>query len=100
MSDDYDDEGDITELYDDEDDAAADCQQFLDGGVIVCGALGSEWCDFECPLRRDLGLTPKEAAERAIDEVTAELQVAREAKGNAEYDSWLPAQGCEGDQSK
>jgi hypothetical protein len=75
MSDDYDyeDEGDITDLYDDEDDDAADCQQFLDGGVIVCGALGSEWCDFECPLRRDVGLTPKEAEDRAIEEIGNEI---------------------------
>lgn len=87
MSHDYDDEGDITDLCDEEDDAA-DCQQFLDGGVIVCGALGSEWCDFECPLRRDVGLTMKEAQQRAIDEISAEVQAAREAKGAAEYDSW------------
>lgn len=71
---DYDDEGDITDLYepDEWEEAEADCSQFLDGGVIVCGAAGSEWCDFECPLRCDLGLTPQEAQDRAIEEVLEE----------------------------
>lgn len=72
-------------------DGALDCSQFLDGGVIVCGAVGSEWCDFECPMRCDLGLTPKQAEQRAIDEYFAEQDALRKARGNTEYDSWASA---------
>jgi hypothetical protein len=88
MADDYDDEGDILDLDDELDEAMGDCHSFLENGVIVCGALGSEHCDFECPFRNDLGLTPAEAEDRAVNEVLADVQARREAKGSAEYDSW------------
>ena len=40
-------EGDDEE---DEDDWPMDCHMGPDG---QCGAAGSEWCDFECPVMRD-----------------------------------------------
>lgn len=35
--------------------AIGDCHMFCDGGRWVCGAVGSEHCDFDCPFNRDLG---------------------------------------------
>ncbi len=47
--DEIDDMMDYDDDFDDPlDDAAADCMLGPDG---QCGAAGSEWCDFECPLR-------------------------------------------------
>lgn len=61
------DDDDFDEDYDEEPDeleqAMGDCHAFLDGGRYVCMAIGSEDCD-ECPFHDDLGLTPKQIAER------------------------------------
>lgn len=85
-----DDFGDGADPFEDElEEAMGDCHSFVDGGVIVCGAVGSEHCDFECPFRADLGLTPDEAVNRAEREALNDMQAESEAKGCAEYDSWL-----------
>ena len=36
------------------DDELSNCHAFVDGGVFVCGAVGSEDCD-ECPFNGELG---------------------------------------------
>jgi len=36
------------------DDELSNCHAFVDGGVFVCGAVGSEDCD-ECPFNCELG---------------------------------------------
>lgn len=40
--------------------------------VFVCGAAGSEDCDWDCPFSRDLGLTLKEIEFRDVAEMLAE----------------------------
>lgn len=54
MSDEFDDEG-----HEEEDDEYSNCGQFFDeqgpGGVLVCGKVGSEECDWECPHSSELG---------------------------------------------
>lgn len=55
------------ELVDEEDEldeALMNCSGFLDGGVFVCSAAGSEDCDWDCPFSRDIGLTQKQIEER------------------------------------
>jgi hypothetical protein len=36
------------------DDELSNCHAFVDGGVFVCGAVGSEDCD-QCPFNCELG---------------------------------------------
>jgi hypothetical protein len=54
------------EDFDDEPDefeeALGNCHAFLDGGVYVCMAAGSEDCD-ECPFNNELGMAPTECAD-------------------------------------
>ena len=47
---------------DEYEEALGNCHSFLEGGVYICMAAGSEECD-ECPFNRDLGKTPKECEE-------------------------------------
>ncbi|MCW5697402.1 MAG: hypothetical protein KIS96_11810 [Bauldia sp.] len=45
------------DLYDedDEDDREAECGRWDNGRLThSCALLGSEWCDWECPLRNTL----------------------------------------------
>lgn len=37
-----------------DEDELSNCHAFVDGGVFVCGAAGSEDCD-ECPFNSELG---------------------------------------------
>lgn len=46
------------------DEALFNCSGFFDGEYFVCGAAGSEDCDWDCPFSRDLGLTAKQIEER------------------------------------
>lgn len=48
------------------DDDLSNCHMFEDGGVFVCGAVGSEDCD-ECPFHDDLGKTVSQV-EREMEE--------------------------------
>ncbi len=48
------------------DDELSNCHAFVDGGVFVCGAAGSEDCD-ECPFNCELG-TKAEAEPPEDDE--------------------------------
>jgi hypothetical protein len=48
LDDDYDEEPDEYE------EALGNCHAFIDGGFMVCMAVGSEDCD-ECPFNSDLG---------------------------------------------
>ena len=41
------------------DDDLTNCHAFVDGGMFVCGAVGSEDCD-ECIFHSDLGKTVSE----------------------------------------
>lgn len=48
---------DLEEGWDaDDGDDLDDCGMYPDGGVFVCGQIGSEPCEF-CPNRRYLGTT-------------------------------------------
>lgn len=47
---------------DEYEEALGNCHSFLDAGVYVCMAAGSEDCD-ECPFNGDLGKTPKQVME-------------------------------------
>jgi hypothetical protein len=93
--DDFDYEEEVYEP-DEFEEAMADCCGHFSGGVFMCGAAGSEDCDFECPFSRDLGLTVEQIEAREDEEIAAELQADREARGNAEYDSWLNASSDRG----
>ncbi len=44
--------------------ALSNCSGFMDGEYFVCGAAGSEDCDWDCPFSRDIGLTAKQIEER------------------------------------
>ena len=48
------DEDDEPDIDDEFEEALANCHQFCDGGRVVCGAVGSEDCDF-CPFHDELG---------------------------------------------
>lgn len=87
------DEGDEPEDYepDSYEEAMANCCGHFDGKVFICGAAGSEDCDWDCPFSRDLGLTLEQIEERDATEMLAEERSIRETKGNAEYDSWVVA---------
>jgi len=66
--------GNYEEDYDDEEpdeyeEALGNCSGFMDGGFFVCGAAGSEECDWECPFSGDLGKSQKELEEEAGEEV-------------------------------
>jgi hypothetical protein len=43
------------------------CHAFVDGGVFVCGAVGSEDCD-ECPFNCELGTKAEYEPEEDSDE--------------------------------
>ena len=53
------------------DDELSNCHAFVDGGVFVCGAVGSEDCD-ECPFNCELGtkaeIAPDDDWEEESDE--------------------------------
>jgi len=56
---------DYPELDDDEpvdefEAAMSNCSGFWDGEVFMCGAIGSEQCEFECPFNKDIGTTADE----------------------------------------
>jgi hypothetical protein len=58
MSDlDYDDEhGDYCDCFECRlEDAIGNCHMFEDSGHWVCGAAGSEECDWDCPFSGDIG---------------------------------------------
>lgn len=44
----------------------ADCALMREGGVYLCGKVGSEECEFDCPLNNQIGrkrwYTPRQAA--------------------------------------
>lgn len=63
LDDDYDEEPDEYE------EALGNCSGFMDGGYFVCGAAGSEECDWECPFSGDLGKSAKELEDEAGEEV-------------------------------
>lgn len=44
---------------DDTDEDSNECGLFVDGGVYVCSAVGSEECDFECPHNGLIGTRPE-----------------------------------------
>lgn len=58
------------------------CGWFEEGenGRFVCGAAGSEDCDWECPFSRDIGMTPEEIDARD------DLEYAQSAQPDAPYD--------------
>jgi hypothetical protein len=57
------------EGYDAEEEAMSNCCAYPDtDGRLICGAAGSEDCDFECPFNRDLGMTLAEIEERDVEE--------------------------------
>lgn len=49
------------------DDELSNCHAFVDGGVFVCGAVGSEDCD-ECPFNCELGTKAEYEPEETFDE--------------------------------
>lgn len=49
------------------DDELTNCHAFVDGGVFVCGAVGSEDCD-KCIFHSDLGKT--------VSEVESEMEMS------------------------
>lgn len=49
------------------DDDLSNCHAFVDGGVFVCGAAGSEDCD-ECPFNCELGTKAEIEPEDESDE--------------------------------
>ena len=55
--DDYDDyDAESGDHFEDEfEDAMMDCHLFAEGGYWLCGAAGSEHCDWDCPFSRDIG---------------------------------------------
>ena len=85
---DYDEDHGYDYEPDEYEEAMANCCGHFEGGVFVCGAVGSEDCDFDCPFNRDLDLTMKEIEQRDVEEMLAEARAVREAKGASEYDSW------------
>ncbi len=73
------------DLYDDmdyepEDDPMDECYGWFDGGVFVCGAVGSEDCDC-CPMYKWLGLTEKEID--ALEDAEMEKRIADSESGDA-----------------
>lgn len=44
------------------DDDLTNCHAFVDGGMFVCGAVGSEDCD-ECPFNSELGTKAEEISD-------------------------------------
>jgi hypothetical protein len=49
------------------DDELSNCHAFVDGGVFVCGAVGSEDCD-ECPFNCELGTKAEFEPEEESDD--------------------------------
>lgn len=49
------------------DDELSNCHAFVDGGVFVCGAVGSEDCD-ECPFNGELGTKAEYEPEETVDD--------------------------------
>ena len=51
---------DDEEYHDEFEEAMDNCSGFWDGDVFMCGAVGSEMCDWECPFSCDIGKTADE----------------------------------------
>lgn len=66
--DDYglDDNGDYNDEPGEFEQAMDNCSGFWDGDVFMCGAVGSEMCDWECPFSCDIGKTADEIEEEAV----------------------------------
>jgi hypothetical protein len=60
--------------YSEEGEEFENCGGFFDRGVFVCTKVGSEECDFECPYRRDIGMTIKAIQRRDMRELHRALQ--------------------------
>lgn len=64
-------DSDYDEELDEYEEALGNCSGFMDDGFFVCGAAGSEDCDWECPFSGDLGKSREELEREAGQEITA-----------------------------
>jgi hypothetical protein len=60
---------DDDEPLDEFEEAMSYCGGFWDGEVFMCGSVGSEQCEFECPFNKDIGKT--------VDEIEIEIDITQ-----------------------